>query len=61
LFKLNIGTGFRAPNIDDMAKVFDSEPGNVIVPNDNLKPEYIYNADIGLSKTFRFIINYNLK
>ncbi len=52
LFKLNIGTGFRAPNIDDMAKVFDSEPGNVIVPNDNLKSEYIYNADIGLSKTF---------
>ncbi len=52
LIKLNAGTGFRAPNIDDMAKVFDSEPGNVIVPNDNLKPEYIYNADIGVSKTF---------
>lgn len=52
LFKINIGTGFRAPNIDDMAKVFDSEPGNVIVPNDKLKSEYIYNADLGISKTF---------
>ncbi len=52
LLKLNLGTGFRAPNIDDMAKVFDSELGNVIVPNDNLKPEYIYNADFGISKTF---------
>ncbi len=52
LFKFNVGTGFRAPNIDDMAKVFDSEPGNVIVPNANLKPEYIYNTDLGISKTF---------
>ena len=52
LLKFNVGTGFRAPNIDDMAKVFDSEPGNVIVPNDKLKPEYIYNADFGISKTF---------
>ncbi len=52
LVKLNFGTGFRAPNIDDMAKVFDSEPGNVIVPNDKLKPEYIYNFDAAVSKTF---------
>ncbi len=52
LFKFNAGTGFRAPNIDDMAKIFDSEPGNVVVPNDKLKPEYIYNADLGISKTF---------
>ena len=52
LIKFNVGTGFRAPNIDDMAKVFDSEPGNVIVPNNNLKPEYIYNTDLGISKTF---------
>ncbi len=38
-------SGFRAPNLDDMAKVFDSEPGNVIVPNPDLKPEYSYNLE----------------
>ncbi len=38
-FSLNISSGFRAPNLDDVAKIFDSEPGNVVVPNQNLKPE----------------------
>jgi len=41
-------TGFRAPNVDDMSKVFDSSPGNVIIPNESLKPEYTYNGEIGL-------------
>lgn len=47
----NVSTGFRAPNIDDLAKVFDSEPGNVIVPNENLQPEYAYTADMGVKYT----------
>lgn len=51
-FNLNGSTGFRAPNVDDAAKVFDSEPGTVIVPNENLKPEYSYNLDFGLIKKF---------
>lgn len=41
-------TGFRSPNIDDAAKVFDSEPGNVVVPNPNLKPEYARNFEINV-------------
>jgi hemoglobin/transferrin/lactoferrin receptor protein len=45
-------TGFRAPNVDDLAKVFESVPGNVVVPNPNLKPEYTYNAEISLAKSF---------
>lgn len=45
-------TGFRAPNVDDLAKVFESVQGNVIVPNPDLKPEYTYNAELGISKTF---------
>lgn len=45
-------SGFRAPNIDDMSKVFDSEPGSVVVPNPDLKPEYIYNIEAGISKSF---------
>lgn len=48
---LNLSSGFRAPNIDDLAKVFDSEPGNVVVPNENLKPEYTYNVDLGLIRS----------
>lgn len=42
-----VSSGFRAPNIDDVGKVFDSEPGNVVVPNSNLRPEYAYNAETG--------------
>lgn len=50
--KSNFSTGFRAPNIDDIGKIFDSEPGNVIVPNNNLEPEYAINFDLGIAKIF---------
>lgn len=43
-------SGFRAPNVDDMGKLFDSEPGHVIVPNKDLKPEYIYNLEMGFTQ-----------
>ncbi|MCG8582404.1 MAG: TonB-dependent receptor [Bacteroidales bacterium] len=43
----SISTGFRAPNIDDVGKVFDSEPGAVVVPNPDLEPEYAINGEIG--------------
>jgi len=49
---LNGSTGFRAPNVDDIGKVFESEPGSVVVPNIGLKPEYVYNGEIGTTKTF---------
>ncbi|PCJ95376.1 MAG: TonB-dependent receptor [Flavobacteriaceae bacterium] len=49
---LNGSTGFRAPNIDDVGKVFDSEPGAVVVPNPNLESEYAYNAEVGIQKNF---------
>ncbi len=51
--RLNLSSGFRSPNLDDVAKIFDSEPGNVVVPNNNLKPEYLYNAEAGLARTFQ--------
>lgn len=47
-----LSTGFRAPNVDDISKVFDSEPGNVVVPNPYLKPEYSYNAEFSTTKYF---------
>lgn len=49
---INTSTGFRAPNIDDIGKVFESEPGSVVVPNPNLQPEYAYNGELGTSKVF---------
>ncbi len=48
----NLSTGFRAPNVDDAGKVFDSEPGYVIVPNPDLRAEYAYNAEIDVAKVF---------
>ncbi|MCF6366067.1 MAG: TonB-dependent receptor [Bacteroidales bacterium] len=56
-FSFNVSSGFRAPNIDDMAKVFDSEPGSVVVPNSELTPEFAYNTDIGIVK----LINKKIK
>jgi len=49
---LNTSTGFRAPNLDDVGKIFDPVAGIVIVPNPKLKPEYAYNTDLGISKDF---------
>ncbi len=50
-WKVNFSTAFRAPNIDDVGKIFDSEPGSVVVPNPELKPEYAYNGEIGVTAT----------
>jgi hemoglobin/transferrin/lactoferrin receptor protein len=43
----NLSSAFRAPNVDDIGKVFDSEPGNVVVPNPRLEPERAYNVELG--------------
>jgi hemoglobin/transferrin/lactoferrin receptor protein len=49
---LNGANGFRAPNVDDMGKVFESVPGYLVVPNSNLKPEKVYNLELGTVKSF---------
>jgi hemoglobin/transferrin/lactoferrin receptor protein len=51
----NFSTGFRAPNIDDIGKVFDSQPGSVVVSNPTLKPEIAYNFEAGV------VVNVNRK
>jgi len=48
--RANLSTAFRAPNIDDIGKIFDPSPGTVIVPNPDLKPEYSYTAEVGAKK-----------
>lgn len=52
LFRVNYARGFRAPNVDDMGKLFDSVDGCVTVPNPSLKPEYADNVEIGIAKRF---------
>ena len=49
---LMLSTGFRVPNIDDLAKVFTPPSGGVIVPNVDLKPEKTYNYELGITKIF---------
>ena len=48
----NFSSGFRAPNIDDAVKVFESSTATkrVIVPNADINPEYTYNFDLGITQ-----------
>ena len=54
IIKTSISSGFRAPNIDDLSKVFESSTAakQVVVPNANLKPEYTYNFDLTIAQRF---------
>ena len=52
VLKGSLGTAFRSPNVDDAGKIFDSEPGAVTVPNPELRPEYAWNADLGVARVF---------
>lgn len=45
----NASSGFRMPNVDDLGKVFDSQRGNVIVPNPDINPEKTYNLDLSVT------------
>lgn len=47
-----VSTGFRAPNIDDLARIFESNTASrqLIVPNPNIKPEYTYNFDLNITR-----------
>ena len=59
-WKLNASSAFRAPNIDDVGKVFDSEPGSVVVPNEHLRPEYAYGGEIGLKLNFNDLLVFDM-
>ena len=59
-WKLNFSSAFRAPNIDDVGKVFDSEPGSVVVPNPNLKSERAYSGEMGLYLNFEDIVRLDM-
>lgn len=42
--------GFRAPNVDDLTKVFESRAGSLVVPNPNIQPEFTYNAELTINQ-----------
>lgn len=50
--KFGYASGFRAPNIDDLAKIFESSTSakQVVIPNANLKPEFTHGFDAELVK-----------
>ena len=50
---INLSSGFRSPNLDDLVKIFDfSVAKRVYVPNADIDPEYTYNADLTVSHLF---------
>lgn len=51
---LNVANGFRAPNVDDVGKINDSNSDEklLIIPNANLKPEHVVNVDMIIEKVF---------
>jgi hemoglobin/transferrin/lactoferrin receptor protein len=58
-WKVNLTTAFRAPNIDDIGKIFDSAPGIVVVPNPDLKPEKSFGAELGSLVSVNSKINFD--
>ena len=58
-WKFNITTAFRAPNIDDIGKIFDSAPGMVVVPNPDLKPEKSFGLELGSLVNVNSKINFD--
>lgn len=60
VFRFNASSAFRSPNVDDIGKVFDSEPGAVVIPNPDLKAEYAYNVDLGVTRVFGNVVKLDL-
>jgi hemoglobin/transferrin/lactoferrin receptor protein len=58
----NISSGFRAPNIDDAVRIFESSTATkrVIIPNADINPEYTYNFDLGFSQTIQDKVRFEL-
>jgi hemoglobin/transferrin/lactoferrin receptor protein len=46
-----VATGFRAPNIDDLTKIFESSTASrqLVVPNPDIKPEKTITPELGLN------------
>jgi hemoglobin/transferrin/lactoferrin receptor protein len=47
-----VSAGFRVPNVDDVAKIFEIEEGTVRVPNPDLKPERTVTYEAGITNVY---------
>ncbi|MDQ3683882.1 MAG: TonB-dependent receptor [Bacteroidota bacterium] len=60
--RINAGlsTGFRSPNVDDATKIFETSTAlrQLIIPNPNIKPEYTYNTEVGITKQIAGFIQF---
>ncbi len=54
-------SGFRTPNIDDANKLFEQINGTISVPNANLKPERIFNHELGFTFVEKEIISVEIQ
>jgi hemoglobin/transferrin/lactoferrin receptor protein len=61
--KVNISSAFRAPNIDDVAKIFESSAAlqQLVIPNPNIKAEKTYTFDFAITQqiTEKFSCTFN--
>jgi hemoglobin/transferrin/lactoferrin receptor protein len=57
--RFGLASGFRAPNIDDLTKIFESSTASrqVVLPNANLKPEFTYNADFAVAQKIGKVVS----
>ncbi len=46
-----LSTGFRNPNIDDLGKTFETNGGDLMVANPDLRPEQVFYREIGMEQT----------
>ncbi len=42
-----LGTGFRNPNVDDLAKTFERDGGTIVLPISTVKPEQVFSQELG--------------
>lgn len=59
-FTSRVSTAFRSPNLDDIGKVYYPEEDLVIIPGPDLKAEYSYNFESGVSRILRDIIRIDI-
>ena len=46
---LLLSSGFKSPNVDDAAKIFEKD-GFVVIPNEDVKPEYLISSEVGIHR-----------
>ncbi len=56
IISFNFANAFRAPNVDDMGKLYSTTGNAITVPNINLKAENAYNLDLSIAKTINDFI-----